>query len=148
MKNTQAGGQNSINHAFTLIELLVVIAIISILAALLLPTLGAAKEKARSITCISNLKQIGIAIMVYVGDHDDYLPPAEYYPANGAAYKLGWPAILVRGGYVSAPHATSDTAANNAGSVFRCPSGIANVTAPASTGPMSRTDPEGAKGFP
>jgi prepilin-type N-terminal cleavage/methylation domain-containing protein/prepilin-type processing-associated H-X9-DG protein len=147
MKSPQTGCRRFIDHAFTLIELLVVIAIIGILAALLLPALSAAREKARSITCISNLKQIGLAIVAYAGDHDDYLPPAEYYPANGAAYKMGWPAILVRGGYVTAPQATSDTAVNNASSVFRCPSGLADVTPPASAGPMSRTDAEGSKAF-
>jgi prepilin-type N-terminal cleavage/methylation domain-containing protein len=70
--------------AFTLIELLVVIAIIAILAAILFPVFSQAKEAAKKTASLSNVKQLGTALQLYLGDSDDVVPPAYYYNApNG-----------------------------------------------------------------
>ena len=72
--------------AFTLLELLVVIVTIGIIAAILLPVLGKARENARRAFCANNLRQIGMAVMMYIDDHDGYTPKVCDIPPGGEAY--------------------------------------------------------------
>jgi prepilin-type N-terminal cleavage/methylation domain-containing protein/prepilin-type processing-associated H-X9-DG protein len=131
--------------AFTLIELLVVIAIVAILAALLLPALALAKGHARSVNCLSNLKQMAIAITLYADDYEDQLVPAEYDIRTGAKYQEGWPTLLVLGGFAEAERAPTFYSLPSTPSIFRCPDGIPEVY---TFGPTSRDDPEGGKAWP
>jgi prepilin-type N-terminal cleavage/methylation domain-containing protein/prepilin-type processing-associated H-X9-DG protein len=99
-------------HAFTLIELLVVIAIIAILAAILFPVFAQAREKARSATCLSNFKQIGTGVLMYVQDWDDCYPNNRLFQFPGGAEGVG---KLVTWKTATAPYVKNLD-------VYKCPS--------------------------
>lgn len=94
---------------FTLVELLVVIGVIAVLAALLLPTLGTARETAQGITCVGNLKQLGSAAMSYTNDNNDYVLSVDQCFGG-----RNWCPLLLT--YLGMPEESNPT-----GGVFRCP---------------------------
>jgi len=115
------------NTAFTLIELLVVIAIIAILAAILFPVFAQAREKARQTSCLSNLKQIGTAIMMYNQDYDETYPRSEYWvtaPA-GVDPNIQWYDVVypyIKAGKREQQGTTDIFRAYGREGIFQCPS--------------------------
>jgi len=87
-------------RGFTLIELLVVIAIIAILAAILFPVFTQARAKARQISCLSNVKNLSLAVLMYVDDYDGKFPLISYQ-AGGAYWGVMWPLNIAK--YIGAP---------------------------------------------
>jgi len=145
-------------NGFTLIELLVVIAIIAILAAMLLPALSKAKERAKTISCLSNVKQWGYAFYMYEDDNSDIFP---YEGALGnistglnanAWYNSTTP-------YIGSPrlmdlYAQGKPPVNNSKGIFTCPSTVTNLTVTPKVDPgffmygfNNRMDPNGAAAF-
>jgi prepilin-type N-terminal cleavage/methylation domain-containing protein/prepilin-type processing-associated H-X9-DG protein len=108
-----------VQRAFTLLELLVVIAIISILAGLLLPALARTRAKASNTVCVSQLRQVGIAVRTYADDNNERLPSAEILPSQPIDPQKPLPRICD----VLAPYLGQSVVTNtNRVSVFKCPS--------------------------
>lgn len=98
-KNNRGEKMKKSYSCFTLIELLIVISIIAILASLLLPALNSAREKARDIACKNNLRTISQAGMLYVGDFQEYFPPALYQVVSYSSPYVSWASLFPFLGY-------------------------------------------------
>lgn len=130
-----SGKRTTRNRAgFTLIELLVVIAIIAILAAILFPVFAQAREKARSASCLSNEKQLGLAFLQYINDYDERYPPiAGAAVVNNTTYLAHWGVDLIGGtnsnlpAGVTVPSLIGPYVKNN--QIQQCPSSAVRASA-------------------
>ncbi|MEM6332199.1 MAG: prepilin-type N-terminal cleavage/methylation domain-containing protein [Planctomycetota bacterium] len=121
---------------FTLIELLVVISIIALLIAILLPALNAARATARSVACLSNHRQFGIASAQYATDYDGKLVPTDVLDPNTGFSDLAWYNLFNVNGSITVPFSSSGSDLPTK-SVLRCPEGSDEVGTPG----VTYTDP-------
>src|SRR5688500_12950830 len=134
-------------RAFTLVGLLVVIGIVALLIAILMPALAAGREAANKAQCLSNLRQIGIALLTYSTEHRGHTIPFELHTPvpNTTFYEsTTWPALLIEQKYLRATthHLLIEPNTVPGPNVFRCPSGAdAKISG---SHPTSPYDPRGA----
>ncbi len=107
---------------FTLIELLVVIAIIAILAAMLLPVLSRAKEQARRVECMNNLKQMGVGVALYVDDCEELLPGGPAPAHSFTSFWMWWLYPYVTNTQLKDPYWSGIQPPTGASRIFVCPS--------------------------
>ena len=117
---------------FTLIELLVVISIISLLISILLPALKQARARAQSVKCMANVKQMGTAVVLYVGDYDEYMPTAQPPFTDATKQWTVWYCYNALGRYFGYEGRVSNSFAtvNWFGTVLDCPTNLKGVQAP------------------
>ncbi len=130
MRTRPQGTGSNVKRGFTLIELLVVIAIIAILAAILFPVFARAREKARQTSCVSNLKQIGLAMHMYAQDYDEVLPPNYAWvptswppPPQGSWFSGFWMWDVFLYPYVKMGSQDTTTGEMQSHGIWQCPSG-------------------------
>jgi prepilin-type N-terminal cleavage/methylation domain-containing protein len=144
------GGTAGRRAGFTLVELLVVIGIIAVLVSILLPTLRSVRRQANLVQCSSNMKQLSMAMLMYIQDNKGKFPAAEFSTITGHyPYGFSWPNQLVRLNYIKQPGLSvykfpGDTVKKfNRNNVFRCPEGVdedsASPARPVTTRPTRKT---------